>query len=61
MQMKLIEPNIEGTSKKRASIAAVKEIGAVIEQMEKEYFTAGTQAPSPASVPLRDAEKRGAL
>lgn len=42
MRMKLIEPNIEGTSKKRASIAAVKEIGAVIEQMEKEYFTTET-------------------
>ncbi len=59
MQMKLIQPDLEGPSKKRASIAAVKQIGSVIAQMEKEFFKPGTQAPSPASVPLRDAAERG--
>jgi 1-acyl-sn-glycerol-3-phosphate acyltransferase len=44
LNMKLITPNVTGASKKQASITAVKEIGAVIEQMENEFFTsAGTQ------------------
>lgn len=38
MRLKLIEPVIADGSKKRASIAAVKEIGAVIEQMEVDFF-----------------------
>lgn len=38
MQMKLIEPNTDGPSRKRASIAAVKEIGEVIAEMEREFF-----------------------
>ena len=53
LNMKLIQPNTRGPSKKQASIAAVKEIGAVIEQMEQEFFKRqkpGTQAPSPASI-----------
>ncbi len=40
LNMKLIEPSIEGDSKKKASIAAVKEIGEVIEQLESEFFAA---------------------
>ena len=40
LNMKLIQPNVDGASKKQASITAVKEIGAVIEQMENEFFTA---------------------
>ena len=40
LNMKLIEPNIDGASKKQASISAVKEIGAVIEKMENEFFAA---------------------
>jgi len=39
MKMKLITPSVEGTSKKQASISAVKELGAAIEQMENEFFT----------------------
>lgn len=40
LNMKLIQPNVDGSSKKQASIAAVKEIGVVIEQMEHEFFAA---------------------
>lgn len=40
LRMKLIQPSVDGTSKKLASITAVKEIGAVIEQMETEFFAA---------------------
>ena len=42
LNMKRIQPNIDGTSKKQASISAVKEIGAVIEQMEQEFFAANS-------------------
>jgi len=38
LNMKLIQPSVDGPSKKQASITAVKEIGAVIEQMESEFF-----------------------
>ncbi len=38
LNMKLIQPSVHGPSKKQSSITAVKEIGAVIEQMEKEFF-----------------------
>lgn len=40
LRMKVIQPSVDGTSKKLASINAVKEIGAVIEQMEMEFFAA---------------------
>ncbi|MEO6655452.1 MAG: lysophospholipid acyltransferase family protein [Pyrinomonadaceae bacterium] len=40
LNMKVIEPNTHGASKKQASITAVKEIGAVIGQMENEFFAA---------------------
>ncbi|MFT3743772.1 MAG: lysophospholipid acyltransferase family protein [Pyrinomonadaceae bacterium] len=40
LNMKLIQPNVYGGSKKQASIAAVKELGAVIEQMEQDFFAA---------------------
>ena len=40
LRMKVIQPSVDGTSKKLASITAVKEIGAVIEQMETEFFAA---------------------
>ena len=36
--MKLIQPNVDGPTKKQASIAAVKEIGAVIAEMETAFF-----------------------
>lgn len=42
MRMKLIEPNVSEGSKKRASINAVREIGAVIEQMESDYLASKT-------------------
>jgi 1-acyl-sn-glycerol-3-phosphate acyltransferase len=54
LRMKVIQPSVEGSSKKLASITAVKEIGAVIEKMETEFFaihSPGTQAPSPAKRP----------
>lgn len=38
LSMKLIQPNVEGVSKKQASIGAVKEIGAEIAEMEREFF-----------------------
>lgn len=38
LNMKLIQPNVEGSSKKQASIAAVKEIGAEIAEMERAFF-----------------------
>lgn len=38
LRMELIQPEIQGPSKKRASIDAVKEIGSVIERMESEFF-----------------------
>ena len=40
LNMKLIQPSVDGPSKKQSSIAAVKEIGAVIERMEVEFFAA---------------------
>ena len=40
LNMKLIQPNVDEPTKKQASIAAVKEIGGVIEQMENEFFAA---------------------
>ena len=43
MNMKLIQPKIDGPSKKQASIAAVKEIGAVIHGMENEFFAADSR------------------
>ncbi len=38
LNMKLIQPKIDGVSKKQSSISAVKEIGQAIEQMENEFF-----------------------
>jgi 1-acyl-sn-glycerol-3-phosphate acyltransferase len=38
LSMKLIQPNVDGPSKKQSSITAVKEIGAVIADMENEFF-----------------------
>ena len=38
LRMELIQPGTDGPSKKRASIAAVKEIGFIIERMESEFF-----------------------
>ncbi|MER3431789.1 MAG: hypothetical protein C4325_01260 [Blastocatellia bacterium] len=38
LKMTLIKPRTDGKSKKLASIAAVKEIGAVIKEMENEFF-----------------------
>lgn len=40
LRMRLIKPDIEGASKKRASIAAVREVGATIADMEREFFAA---------------------
>jgi 1-acyl-sn-glycerol-3-phosphate acyltransferase len=40
LQMKLIQPVADGPSKKRASIAAVKEIGEAIDEMENQFFEA---------------------
>lgn len=39
LRMRVIQPGTSGPSKKQASIAAVKEIGAAIEEMENEFFT----------------------
>jgi 1-acyl-sn-glycerol-3-phosphate acyltransferase len=38
LSMELIRPDTAGSSKKQASIGAVKEIGAVIERLESEFF-----------------------
>ena len=38
LNMKLIQPSVDGPSKKQSSITAVKEIGNVIEQMENDFF-----------------------
>lgn len=38
MRMKLIEPCNDGASKKQASISAVRQIGEVIANMEKDFF-----------------------
>ncbi|MGQ0540787.1 MAG: lysophospholipid acyltransferase family protein [Blastocatellia bacterium] len=38
MRLKLITPRVDGPSKKQASIGAVKQIGAVIKEMENEFF-----------------------
>ncbi len=38
LTMKVIQPNIEGASKKQASVAAVNEIGDVIAGLEREFF-----------------------
>lgn len=38
LNMQLIRPSVDGPSKKQASVAAVREIGTVIQRMEAEFF-----------------------
>lgn len=44
IRMKVITPSTEGQSKKQASITAVKEIGAVIKEMEDDFFASNPNA-----------------